>query len=108
MELREYQKKTLKTLTKTKNKDLLIARMALGITGEGGEIAEKVKKYLRGDYDKEYLSEVLFGELGDCLWYIAVLAQTMNLNLDNIAEFNLHKLGIRKITGKIKGFGDNR
>jgi len=108
MEFNDYQQKALKTLIETEEKDKLIARLTLGIAGEGGEIAEKVKKYLRGDYPQGFLSEHLFGELGDLMWYIATLAHTLGLKLDVIAEYNVQKLKSRQERGKIKGSGDNR
>lgn len=108
MELRKYQEYAIRTLLEEKNKDKLIARLALGISGESGEIAEKVKKYLRGDYSKSVLKEILKKEIGDVLWYCSVLANTLGLSLNNIAVENLNKLAERQEKGKIKGNGDNR
>ena len=110
----QYQKRAKETLVKNNNEEaLLIARLALGLTGEAGEVAEKVKKYLRDCNIEDPatvlgLSETVFKELGDCLWYIANLADVLGLDIDSIAKDNLKKLASRKERGTIRGSGDNR
>jgi len=82
----------------------------LGLTGEAGEVAEKIKKVLRdknGLIDKNARRE-LKKELGDVLWYLANLATEIGLSLEEIARANLKKLASRKKRGKIHGSGDNR
>jgi len=82
----------------------------LGLTGEAGEVAEKIKKVLRdknGLIDKNARRE-LKKELGDVLWYLANLATEIGLSLEEIARTNLKKLASRKKRGKIHGSGDNR
>lgn len=115
LSFKEYQRRTLDTLItkKTKsqlknNKDLLIARLALGVAGEGGEVAEKVKKFLRGDYEHLLLKVFLEKEIGDVLWYCGTLAYVMGLDLEEIAKINLEKLKDRRERNKVKGSGDNR
>lgn len=78
----------------------------LGITGEGGEIAEKVKKWLRGD--KELDKQELAKEAGDVLWYITSLADDLGYSLQDIVTMNIEKLSSRKERGVQKGDGDNR
>ena len=80
----------------------------LGLVGEAGEIANKVKKVLRGDYDRDALREMLVGELGDVLWYVAMLARELDLDLGEIAQANLDKLASRKERGLLTGSGDER
>jgi NTP pyrophosphatase (non-canonical NTP hydrolase) len=86
--------------------------LALGLVGEAGEIANKIKKRLRGDFsnDKDItdLHKFLAMELGDCLWYIAELANELGYSLSTIAIMNIQKLAKRKATGKLKGSGDDR
>jgi len=110
MDFNEYQKKAKTTLVNNHNtKELLIARLALGLSGEAGEIAEKVKKYLRGDYS--YITALrmrIKGELGDVLWYVAVLASQLEFDLDDIVKENITKLASRKKQNKIRGNGDCR
>ena len=82
----------------------------LGLVGESGEVAEKVKKVIRdknGIFDQETLIAIK-KELGDVLWYISNLSSELNFSLEDIAEENLNKLKKRSLEGKIKGSGDNR
>jgi NTP pyrophosphatase (non-canonical NTP hydrolase) len=79
---------------------------ALGLVGEAGEIANKVKKTLRGD--KQLDRDILADEMGDVLWYLAALASDLDLNLDDVARRNVEKLADRKARGVIKGDGDKR
>lgn len=82
----------------------------LGIAGEAGEIAEKVKKIQRdkkGIVGEEERQE-LMKEMGDVLWYLANLAEELGLTLDEIAKLNIEKLFSRRKRGKLQGSGDNR
>lgn len=104
MNFNEYQKKCLETWVG----DNTLVRCVLGLVGESGEIAEKVKKYLRGDYNKAVLIEKLEKELGDVLYYLAVLAYELNVELEKVAIDNINKLTSRKDRDKIRGDGDER
>ena len=79
---------------------------ALGIAGEGGEIAEKVKKWLRGD--RELDKTEVAKELGDVCWYIASMADDLGFTLEQVIQMNVEKLTSRKERGVQKGDGDNR
>ena len=82
----------------------------LGLVGEAGEVAEKVKKVIRdkkGIFDVES-KKALKKELGDVLWYISNLCTEFNFSLDDIALQNLEKLKLRAAKGKISGSGDDR
>ncbi len=114
MNFDEYQKKALSTdLTPGKDEGLLsISFMdkVLGLVGESGEFADKIKKILR-DKNAELSEEDRLGlikELGDVLWYTAVLADRLGANFSEVAEGNINKLFKRKATGKLGGSGDNR
>ena len=105
----EYQKKAAETAIFPKQKAL--EYITLGLTGEAGEIANKVKKFIRDGATKdEYLAKrIEIGyEIGDVLWYCAVLAEELEMNLGHIMEKNLEKLADRHKRGKISGSGDNR
>lgn len=105
MNLNEYQAKAYATaLPKAKT----LAYMILGIAGEAGEVAGKMKKYIRGDKDYEKLREELKAEIGDVLWYAAGAAQQLNLSLEDIAKANIEKLHDRQLRGKLQGDGDKR
>ena len=82
----------------------------LGLTGEAGEVANKVKKIIRDDGNKinKGLVQEISAEIGDCLWYISVLADDIGIKLSDIANANLIKLANRKKKGTIHGSGDTR
>jgi len=82
----------------------------LGLSGEAGEVAEKVKKVLRdrgGCFDATAKADLKL-ELGDVLWYVAQLASELGLTLDEVATANLEKLASRAERGTIGGSGDRR
>jgi NTP pyrophosphatase (non-canonical NTP hydrolase) len=109
MTFEEYQKKSRETAIYP-NVGNNFVYPTLGLTGESGEIAEKVKKIIRdknGFLDKEARVE-LSRELGDVLWYISQLSTEFGLSLDNIANENIEKLKSRKDRGMLHGQGDNR
>lgn len=108
MELNEYQKRALETALYPN--EAKIVYPTLGLTGEAGEVADKVKKVIRdnnGDFSAEKCLE-LAKELGDVLWYISALANDLGYTLEEIGELNNKKLSSRKERGVINGNGDNR
>lgn len=82
----------------------------LGLVGEAGEAADKIKKIIRdkGGYASEEDREAIAKELGDVLWYVANVARYMGVPLSEIAEGNIEKLTSRKKRNKISGEGDDR
>lgn len=82
-----------------------LAYVALGLNGEAGEFAEKVKKLIR---DGVFVKEDAAKELGDVLWYTARAAEALGYSLDLIAVMNIDKLSSRKDRGVLQGSGDNR
>ena len=83
---------------------------ALGMAGEAGEVANKVKKIIRDGIEKQpdTWREDLASEIGDVLWYCAALAKDLNIPLSQIAAQNRDKLMARKEAGTIGGSGDKR
>ena len=85
----------------------------LGLSGEAGEVAEKVKKNIRkskfGSFEF-YGNELddIAKELGDVLWYVTAVASDLGFDLDEIATMNIEKLHSRKRRGRLRGSGDNR
>ncbi len=90
--------------------DSKIIYPALGLAGEAGEVANKVKKIIRdgkGNMPENYKDQIA-GEIGDVLWYCATLAHDLGYDLGEIAEKNLLKLQSRQKRNAIAGSGDNR
>lgn len=81
---------------------------ALGLVEEAGEVAGKIKKWIRDGTDYHELRASVKKELGDVLWYAAQVASTFALTLDEVAEANLDKLKSRQERGVLNGSGDNR
>jgi NTP pyrophosphatase (non-canonical NTP hydrolase) len=109
MDASEYQRQAKTTAIFPENKAM--EYLCLGLVGEAGEIANKVKKLIRDGADKETLEQKRIDiayEVGDVLWYCAMLADEMNVDLGHIMEANLEKLALRKARGKLSGEGDNR
>jgi NTP pyrophosphatase (non-canonical NTP hydrolase) len=109
MELADYQHRSRATAVYP-NAGTNITYPALGLCGEAGEAAEKVKKAIRDDGGEltPARREALADELGDVLWYLAQLATEAGLDLDQIAEENLDKLLSRRDRGVLQGSGDRR
>jgi len=78
----------------------------LGLVGEAGEVAEKVKKIFRdgNSADKDQIKK----ELGDVLFYVTALGGYFGITLDDILTHNVNKLEDRKNRGVLRGEGDNR
>ena len=103
-----YQKVALTTAIYPREQAIIYP--TLGLTGEAGEVANKVKKIIRdgSNFKDEKLVSEIKAEIGDCLWYIAVLASDFGIKFSDIASANLVKLEKRKERGTIHGSGDNR
>lgn len=103
--LDQYQKQAAKTAVFPDY--VAVPYLALGLTSEAGEVAGKIKKHLRGDNNPDVVNDIR-DELGDVLWYLAVLANYLDISLDEVADRNLKKLADRMERGVIKGDGDKR
>ena len=80
--------------------------LVAGLAGEVGELASIFAKHWRGDGDLNH--DHAAAELGDILWFIAMLAERLDTDLSDVAQNNLNKLADRAVRGKLKGNGDNR
>ena len=113
MQLDEYQKQATKTASYP-NKGNNLIYPVLGLVGEAGEVAEKVKKLWRNygidsgrevdEIDKKELAK----ELGDVLWYIAATCNELKISMNDVATMNYAKLQDRLQRNVIKSQGDNR
>lgn len=82
----------------------------IGLMGEAGEVANKIKKIIRDDnskINKEKREELAY-EIGDMMWYIAQLSTELNLKLSDVTKKNLEKLALRKRRNTLQGSGDHR
>lgn len=87
-----------------------LSYVTLGLVGEAGELANKVKKILR-DSDgivSEEIRQDLAAEAGDALWYLAQFVSEINRDLGEVAWGNLEKLQARAERGTLQGSGDAR
>lgn len=109
MDFQTYQEKSRKTALYP-NKDNNFVYPTLGLAGECGEIAEKVKKIIRDEDGKVTAEkkEEIAKELGDVLWYVAQISTELGIKMDDVATGNIEKLYSRLERGMIQGSGDNR
>jgi NTP pyrophosphatase (non-canonical NTP hydrolase) len=109
MLLSDYQRLSRRTATYPGAGDNIVYP-TLGLAGEAGEVAEKVKKLLRDDGGilSEERRAALAAELGDVLWYVAQVATEAGLEIEEIAQANLDKLLSRQERGVLSGSGDTR
>lgn len=108
MNLNEYQEAALQTAVYPEDKRIIYP--ALGMCGEAGEVADKVKKVIRDDA-QQFTDEkkvAIAMEVGDVLWYCATMAHDLGYTLEDIAQMNIYKLKSRQQRGKLGGSGDNR
>ncbi|SFG60710.1 nucleoside triphosphate pyrophosphohydrolase family protein [Prevotella sp. KH2C16] len=108
MTFNEYQEAAGKTAIYPRK--LSIVYPLIGLAGETGEVAEKVKKIIRdndGIFDESEKLEIA-KELGDVLWYLSAIAADMGYRLDDIARLNIEKIQSRHERSFLHGNGDNR
>ena len=108
MDLNEYQTKAAEFAVFPKTLGLIYP--VLGLVGEAGEVAEKLKKIIRDNegWMSEEQKHEFAKEVGDVLWYIAAIASGLGYTLSDIADMNLGKLQSRKSRNVLNGSGDNR
>ncbi len=109
MRFSEYQRLSRETAVYPQLGENLVYP-ALGLCGEAGETAEKIKKAMRDDGGvlTDERREAVAAELGDVLWYVAQLATEAGLDLEEIADANLEKLASRQRRSVLHGSGDER
>jgi NTP pyrophosphatase (non-canonical NTP hydrolase) len=80
----------------------------LGLIGDVGEVAERVRAAYRDDAGRTLLpstpaDQALMNELGDVLWYVNAIAAKLGGSLEELARRNGEKLADRERRGAIKG-----
>ncbi len=113
MNLDKYQKRAAEFDLFETSVDLKVPgflEKVLGLVGEAGEAADKIKKIIRdkGGYASDDDRQAIAKELGDVLWYLANVARYLDISLSEIAEGNIDKLSSRKKRNKLHGEGDDR
>lgn len=107
MTLNEYQRRA-STTAKIVKQIPADVYTALGLNGEAGEVAEKIKKHYRDELDPAVTRVGVKKELGDTLWYLSETARHWGFSLEEIAQGNLDKLADRNKRGVVSGSGDDR
>lgn len=110
MELGEFQKRAKRTNGRTTIGGNHYVYLTMGLAGEAGELANKVKKIFRDDNGQvtKVRKGELISELGDILWYIAMLSEEFGSSLEEVAVMNNKKLKERLARGTVHGSGDKR
>ena len=102
MNLNEYQQEAITFQLKNARS---LGYLITGLAAEAGEVSGHYAKEIRDGGDK---GDLILKELGDCMWFIAAIADYYDVNLEDIAKGNLSKLADRKQRGVIHGSGDLR
>lgn len=109
MTFEEYQKRALQTARYPDIGNNFVYP-TLGLAGEAGEVAEKIKKVIRdhGGIVDELKKQEIAKELGDVLWYVSQIATELGIPLEDVASGNIMKLLSRMERNVLGGSGDNR
>lgn len=102
MNINQYQYEARKTRLPTANKEYAV----LGLAGEVGELYSLLAKSIRDEKPLDVLS--LKKEIGDCVWFLAAIADDYGFTLADVLEVNLKKLNKRQKDNTLTGSGDNR
>lgn len=91
--MNQYQTQAKRTAPVSPSRRNDLANYALGLAGEAGEVGDIIKKHLFHGHplDRENLKD----ELGDVLWYLSNLANSVDISLQDIADHNIEKLYAR-------------
>jgi NTP pyrophosphatase (non-canonical NTP hydrolase) len=106
MTFEEYQEQAAKTAIYPRSSAVVYP--TIGLAGEVGELCNKIKKAIRGDYDLADRLDYIKKEMGGVLWYLAAIANDLHISLDEVAEMNIGQLQDRMLRNVIQGDGDDR
>lgn len=102
----EYQQHAMRTAGKQETENLSLCMAAMGLAGEAGETCDLIKKMVFHGHpmDREKVKK----EIGDVLWYAAVLAERCGWKLSDVADANVAKLMARYPAGFDPVLSQNR
>jgi len=100
MQLKEYQQVMKRTMQNQTRMEAL-SNFALGLAGEAGEVIDPIKKDLF--HGKPFTDDYMKKEIGDCIWYLSAIANTLGYDLEEILDINVAKLAARHPNGFVKG-----
>ena len=106
MKFNEYQEKARATAIYPEEFDVVYP--LIGLSGEVGELANKIQKQIRDSGNVDVPQQQIIGELGDILWYLSTLAGDLGVDMEDVAKYNLTKLASRRMRNKLNGSGDDR
>ena len=90
MTINEYQSLAMRTLNPALSDQDVLINGVMGLCGEAGEAIDIVKKHLHQGHALD--REGLIKELGDVAWYLAEIAQALDIDLETVLQLNLQKL----------------
>ncbi len=111
MDFNEYEEKASETAVfNDRTTEYKLMYLALGVAGEAGEVAEKIKKVMRNDNGivSDEKRESIKSEVGDVLWYLSQLSRELGFTIEDAAQANMRKITDRKSRDVIRSEGDNR
>lgn len=89
MDFETYRRDVRPTVRPELSERERILLAALGLTGEAGEVAENVKKHLF--HEHPFDRDALRDEMGDVLWYLVFLCDTLCITVEEVMEANVEK-----------------
>ena len=97
MNIEQYQQECLRTANFTGAETEIVCNMVMGVAGEAGEIVDYLKKV--SFHGHHFEKDELIEEMGDLLWYVAVLTNYFNIDLEDVMKRNIIKLKERYPNG---------
>jgi NTP pyrophosphatase (non-canonical NTP hydrolase) len=90
IDFERYRQDVLRTAGEGLLRRERLLNCALGVCGESGEVADLIKKASFMGHPLE--ERILRGELGDLMWYIVLLCDTLGLSMEDVIADNVEKL----------------
>ena len=97
MDFNEYEVLAMRTANPSMDDSDCLIMGGLGVSGEAGEISDMIKKVTFHGHSLD--EDELIKEIGDVLWYLALLSKTAHTTLEEVAKRNIKKLENRYPNG---------